>query len=212
MSLLNVNKTINTNINTFSFGSLTSGYTNNVYPYNFSAGIGLFNFDKSYTNPYKSFGNYFIRDTKSIRLSGNKVNNKPSLDLKNVGYNPSKGQKLANIAKQNATGFKKLCATYVKKDIEQAGLGKYEYGHAYQCDDILDRNPNFKEISTKGLDLTALPAGCVLVYDRGVARYSKQYGHIEITDGNGNAFSDGKTKHIKPGAKVYVPVSRNYMA
>ncbi len=91
MSLLNVNKTINTNINTFSFGSLTSGYTNNVYPYNFSAGTSLFNFDKSYTNSYKSFGNYFIRDTKSIRLSGNMGNDIVATAQKYIGYNESDG-------------------------------------------------------------------------------------------------------------------------
>ena len=58
-----------------------------------------------------------------------------------------------------------------------------------------------------------LPAGCVLVYEKGVAGYSSQYGHIEITDGNGNAYSDGKTRNIRPGAKVYIPVeSTGYYA
>ena len=191
--------------------------------------------DMNIYNPYFMFGNPFNFSTPNFNTNliqlaqlfkintSSLINslastptysrmNQTNANLQNVGYSAAKGEKLANIARQNATGFKKLCATYVKKDIEQAGLGKYKQGHAFQCDDILDQNSNFKEISTKGLDLTSLPAGCVLVYDRGVSGYSKKYGHIEITDGNGNAFSDGKTQHIKPGAKVYVPVSTNYMA
>ena len=79
--------------------------------------------------------------------------------IKDVGYNKAKGLKLAKIAANNAVGFRHKCATYVKKAIEECGLGKYEYGHAYACANILKRNKNFKEISTKGLDLSKLPAG-----------------------------------------------------
>ena len=96
-------------------------------------------------------------------------------------------------------------------------MRKGKKGHAYQCTAILDRNPNFKRIDTTGLNLDRdLPAGCVLVYPKGVARYSKQYGHIEITDGKGHAYSDGKTNNIRQGAIVYIPVktkhSKSYTA
>mgnify|MGYP000124486137 CR=1 FL=1 len=218
MGLVNVNANTNINLSTDYYNpnfSLLGNPFNVHYNPNFSLLGNPFNV--SYNSSLMTIAkllnsNIDLNLSPNAYESSNKVNNKPSLDLKNVGYNPSKGQKLANIAKQNATGFKGLCATYVKKDIEKAGLGKYEYGHAFQCADILRRNPNFKEISTKGLDLSSLPAGCVLVYGKKVAKYNPKYGHIEITDGNGNAYSDGKTGRIRPGAKVFVPVSTNYMA
>lgn len=116
--------------------------------------------------------------------------------------------------RKNTVGFTKQCATYVKRAIDNAGLGKYEYGDAYECANILQRNPNFKEISTAGLDLSTLPAGCVLVYDKGVSGYSSKYGHVEITLGNGQAASDGVTNNIRQGARVFAPVSdnRSYIA
>ena len=154
--------------------------------------------------PENIFGKDYAKDFKEKTETASK--NLPSGSLTALGYNAQKGQKLANIAIKNTVGFTGYCATYAKRDIGQAGLGKYESGHAFQCDDILRRNPNFKEISSAGLDLKKLPAGCVLVYERGVSGYSSSYGHIEITDGQGGARSDGKTNNIRPGAKVFIPV------
>ena len=69
-------------------------------------------------------------------------------------------------------------------------------------------NKNFKEISTSKIDVKDLPAGCVLVYNRGSQGYSSEYGHTEITTGDGRAVSDGITKHLfkKPDA-IFVPVT-----
>ena len=69
-------------------------------------------------------------------------------------------------------------------------------------------NKNFKEINPNGVDLKKLPAGCVLVYGKGVAGYSKKYGHTEITTGNGKAVSDGVTQnlHRKPTA-IFMPTA-----
>lgn len=122
-------------------------------------------------------------------------------------YNPSKGERLANIALNRAVGWKKQCATYVKSSIQAANLGSYVFGHAYQMTNILRNNKNFKEISPDIVDVSKLPAGCVLVYDRGTQGYSKQFGHTEITTGDGRAVSDGITKnlHKKPSA-IFIPV------
>ena len=73
-------------------------------------------------------------------------------------------------------------------------------------DTVLGKNKNFKQISAEGIDLKKLPAGCVLVYERGVSGYSSEYGHVEITLGDGTAVSGGRTRNIRPGAKVFVPV------
>ena len=123
-------------------------------------------------------------------------------------YNKKKAQKLANEIKKISSegGFDNLCAKHVKDSIQNAGLGNYEKGHAYQMNNILKNNKNFREISTKGLDLSKLPAGCILVYDRGVSNYSSEYGHTEITLGNGTAASGGITHNIRAGARVYIPV------
>ena len=108
-----------------------------------------------------------------------------------AGYNFEKGKKLVddalNHAESESTGW---CATYVKRAIQRVGLGEYIKGDAYECADILSRNPNFKEVKVYGGDLRRLPAGCIIVYDRGVAGYDRDAGHIEITTGTGCAVSD----------------------
>ncbi len=131
-----------------------------------------------------------------------------NLRLVDAGYDYIKGQKLARIAKKNVVGWTGKCATSAKTDIQNAGLGKYECGHAFQCAGILDRNPNFVRVEASLEDLKNTP-GLVLVYGKGVSGYSKTYGHIEITGGDGCAYSDGVTHHIRPGAIVYAPVSNS---
>ena len=121
-------------------------------------------------------------------------------------YNAKKAEKLADAISKIRTGFDGKCAAHVKEAIADAGLGEYESGHAYQLADILSDNKNFKEISTDGVDLAELQAGCVLVYDKGVAGYDSQYGHTEITLGDGTASSGGITSNIRDGARVFIPV------
>ena len=72
----------------------------------------------------------------------------------------------------------------------------------------MENNKNFEEISPTDVNVKDLPAGCVLVYDKGARGYSKKYGHTEITTGDGRAVSDGITRnlHRKPSA-IFVPIS-----
>ena len=184
---------------------------------NFQASIPYYNFTHFSNQLLNSLNNFSINSYKRPQKTLNtsfigSLGNNSSTTLNNAGYNEKAGKRLANIAAQNTVGFRKQCATYVKKAISKAGLGEYESGKAYECVNILKRNPNFKEISTTGLNLSNLPAGCVLVYDRGVSGYSREYGHIEITLGNGQAVSDGVTNNIRQGARVFVPVSKTYIA
>lgn len=127
--------------------------------------------------------------------------------LTSVGYNATKAQNLAAAAsKECINRFDGKCARHVKNSIQNAGLGAYQPGHGYQMDTVLGKNKNFKQISAEGIDLKKLPAGCVLVYERGVSGYSSEYGHVEITLGDGTAVSGGRTRNIRPGAKIFVPV------
>ena len=130
-------------------------------------------------------------------------NNTQNMSLwKRLGYCASAGLKLARQAVNSVVGFIGKCARYVKNAIAKVGMGKYESGNACDMVSIMRRNKKFKEISPNGVNLKTLPAGCVLVYGRGVAGYSSQYGHTEITTGKGTAVSDGVTRnlHRKPTA------------
>lgn len=213
MSLLNFNTNIQYNfqlpkINT-STTNLNFNPTKNYSTYTYANNLfSLYN--NNFANLKKGLDsdNTYTTTNSKKALSTNKV----SATLEDAGYDKTKGDKLANTAAKNTVGFTHQCATYVKNAIQSSGLGAYEYGDAYECANILERNKNFKEISTNGLDLSTLPAGCVLVYDKGVAGYSSKYGHTEITLGNGQAASDGVTNNIRQGARVFVPVSQSYVA
>ena len=139
-------------------------------------------------------------------------------------YNSEKGNRLADIAMHNAgyvidasttkitsqtkdpDEFTSYCARYVKAAIRDAGLGEYYSGHAYQMAGHLRNNDNFKEISSS-TPLKDVPAGAILVYDRGVAGYSSQYGHVEIKTDDGRAVSDGITDNLyKRPSHIFIPV------
>ena len=122
------------------------------------------------------------------------------------GYNASAGSRLASVARNNSVGFKGYCARYVKDAISDAGLGSWVPGHAYQMDDIMRRNNNFREIPAT-TDVKSLPAGCVLVFNQGSKGYSSAYGHTEITDGNGHGISDGITRNLRQPDAIFMPVA-----
>ena len=147
------------------------------------------------------------KKTSNYTFHTSSFNTKTNLPaLKDVGYNSEKGYNLAKSAAGNAVGFTHKCAKYVRIALENTGLSNGQRGDGYQYADILSNNSNFKEISANNINLSSLPAGCVLVYDRGVAGYDSSAGHVEITLGNGQAVSDGVTNNIRQGARVFVPV------
>ena len=134
-------------------------------------------------------------------------------NLKIIGYSLEAGERLAKTALKKAVGWTGYCAIYVKNAIKEAGLGASGSGHAFQMVKILRKNCNFRELSSYQIDVNKLPAGCILVYGKGVGGYSSQYGHVEITTGDGRAVSDGITRsvHKKPTA-IFVPVEQNNLA
>ncbi len=166
------------------------------------------------TNNSTMWNNSFSWDTSfqpystGFTTSNLSFTNKNKTKLSDVNYDAKKGEKLTKTALSRSVGWTGYCARYVKTAIKNAGLGRYESGHAYQMPDILRRNNNFKEIGTSQVNVKDLPSGCILVYNRGSQGYSSEYGHVEITTGDGRAVSDGITKHLykKPDA-IFVPVS-----
>lgn len=145
--------------------------------------------------------------------SKKKSNNAPE-NLSLSGYSERLGERLANTALSlRASNFTGWCAKYVKNAIQTAGLGSWQPGHAYELSNILRNNRNFKEISPSSVDVSELPAGCVLVYDKGKEGYSSAYGHTEITTGDGRAVSDGVTNNLhKTPSAIFMPVERGYYA
>jgi len=206
-----------------SFNSYNFNNFNNFSNYNF------FNYNKlvpNIQNPFSDIGHNLITQFNSnydfsvsknsytkigkLNTSLKSYNTKSNLpQLAEINYNSQKANKLALTADKNALGGSiGYCAKYVKNAIKKSGLGAYEFGHAYAVADTLGRNNNFKEINVSGKDLKNLPAGCVIVYNKGDAGYNKSYGHVEITLGNGKAASDFVNRNIKSSdkARVFVPV------
>ena len=65
---------------------------------------------------------------------------------------------------------------------------------------------HFKEISPNSVNVKDLPAGCVIVFDRGMHEYSDKYGHVEITTGDGRGVSDGVTTNLQKPSAIFMPV------
>jgi len=203
--------------NSFNFNP----FINFSFPSHTDYQFPLFNFSYNFWNhtPTYSFPPIFsYNETTELQPKKTKTYEEKNVtktkDNSNLdGYNASAGKKLASIALNNHVGWTGYCARHVKNAISAANLGSYKMGHAYQMPSILRNNKNFKEIPTDTVDVKDLPAGCILVYDKGKEGYSRDYGHTEITTGDGRAVSDGITQnlHKKPSA-IFMPVEHNYLA
>ena len=149
-------------------------------------------------------------DTFTIGQSKSFTNNNKRLktydQLKSL-YNAENGKKLADYAKQHATGTTGNCSKFVSNALEGTGLmGNMTRGHAYKQQGKLRKNPNFKEVSVEGTDWNKLPAGCILCYNKGSQNYSAEHGHIQITTGDGKAVSDFEATEIKKPDAIFMPV------
>ena len=198
--------TAQTNIWNSNPFSITFGETNNFTADPFS----FFNSSNTSISFSASDSISNLSSTKKASSSTIKKDDSDSNENKSVtkGYNSQKGQALANAVLAGIPSYrpKPLCAKYVKSAIANTGLGIYKAGHAYNMFEILDNNTNFKEISPDEIDVEDLPAGCVLVYDKGVEGYSEEYGHTEITLGDGRAASDFIQEVYKKPSAIYMPV------
>lgn len=207
-----------------------NGFFNTMTPLmNMWNSLSLFNFNNSFNFTGFNFSNLNIFDNNNLswnsnmtigdsftRTTKNTISDKlkPNTSgLKLEGYNAETGQKLAKIAmdRRQADRWSSIkgtgkCATYTKKAIEAAGMGSYVMGDGYQMTSILSKNKNFKQISPNGIDVKDLPAGCVLVYGKGVSGYHKQYGHTEITTGDGRGVSQAITYNVRKPSAIFIPV------
>lgn len=204
--------TLNFNANPFVCGN-TFNSENPFGPFNKVSGLKLppINFGTSISTPSTTRTSSARTSTTSSSLHSQMLDDlyspgELSTKWSRWGYDANAGARLAGVARDNSVGFTGYCARYVKTAICDAGLGNYEYGHAYQMDDILRRNSNFREIPAS-TDVKSLPAGCVLVFNQGSRGYSSRYGHTEITDGKGHGISDGVTRNLRQPDAIFMPVA-----
>ena len=132
-------------------------------------------------------------------------------ELKAMGleYSSENGQKLAGTVESHLKGFTGYCSRHVSNALAESGLGTERAGSAADMDTKLENNANFREVKISSVDeLKRLPAGCILVYERGAAGYNSKHGHIEVTFGDGTAGSDGRTRNIRytENMSVFIPV------
>lgn len=127
-----------------------------------------------------------------------------------IKYSSAKGNKLAKQIANNSVGFTGQCSKYVRTALQQTGMHNGHTNSAADMGGVLAKNKNFQEVSPTSVNLNALPAGCILVYARGAAGYSRKDGHIEVTLGDGRACSDGVTNHLRStqGMRIFVPVDK----
>ena len=114
------------------------------------------------------------------------------------------GADMARFAAGNANGPGGYCYRWVKKALSRHGVN-VSGGSAYQAADQLARNPKFREIRVSPQDLKKLPAGAVVVWNKGNGH---EHGHISIALGNGKEASDKIRNQITnygTGVRVFLP-------
>ena len=167
-------------------------------------------------NALKAAKDYAVKQTSytvSSSCASHQNDNLLSFDdLKSQGlkYSSEKGQRLAADVSSHRVGFTGYCARYVADGLRRTGLGK-ERANATDMDNLLVNNSNYRMVKiTSKEQLRSLPAGCIVVYERGAAGYNAKYGHIEVTMGDGTAVSDGVTRNMRysENMTVFVPVER----
>ena len=190
-----------------SFASLLFNYYN-PFASNFSASSSTTASEESSRTTSSSAVSSGTAASSSRSGSGTNVQKQNSSFWSRLGYCAESGVRLAKNALRAAGRFRHRCATYVKNAISRCGMGKYEKGNACDTVYILRRNRKFREINPTGVDVRKLPAGCVVVYGKGVPGYDPNCGHVEIATGDGRGVSDGITQYPKANpTAIFVPVS-----
>lgn len=114
------------------------------------------------------------------------------------------GADLARYAGSHANGPGGYCYKWVAQALAKFGVNVHG-ASAYMGADQLAKNPKFREISVKPQDLPKLPAGAVVVWNKGNGH---EHGHISIALGNGKEASDKIRTQITnygTSVRVFIP-------
>lgn len=118
------------------------------------------------------------------------------------------GRKLASIAQQEATNGDSQggwCLRDVSRALSKVGIN-VSGASAYMAADQLANNPKVKEIKASSSELSKLPPGAIVVWDKGPGH---PHGHISIALGNGKEASDlvrNQITNYGTSFRVFVPV------
>lgn len=104
----------------------------------------------------------------------------------NLGGLPSWAGELAKYAGENANGPGGYCYKWVAQALRKFGVN-VSGASAYMAADQLAKNPKFREVKVPEKELPKLPAGAVVVWNKGNGH---EHGHISIALGNGKEASD----------------------
>ena len=96
------------------------------------------------------------------------------------------GKKIAADAQNTATGSGGYCFKYVSETLRKFGINT-SGASAYMAADQLAKNPKVKEVNVSPQDFKKLPAGAIVVWDKGAGH---EHGHISVALGNGKEASD----------------------
>jgi hypothetical protein len=114
------------------------------------------------------------------------------------------GKSLAKDAEKNANGPGGYCYKWVGQALRRHGVNT-SGASAYMAADQLAKNPKFKEVKVQPADFKKLPAGAVVVWNKGNGH---QHGHISIALGDGREASDKIRNQITnygTSARVFIP-------
>lgn len=129
----------------------------------------------------------------------------PTATSSDFGSVPAWGSALARDAEKHANGPGGYCYKWVCQALARAGVKGIGGASAYMGADQLAKNPRFREISVQPKDLAKLPAGAVVVWNRGAGH---PHGHISIALGDGREASDKIRKQITnygTSVRVFLP-------
>lgn len=123
-------------------------------------------------------------------------------------YDPTLGEGLAKYARGHASGGQSFCYYYVARAIHAYTRPFLEGLHAYMAADLLAESKSFREVRVAAKALDKLPAGAIVVWDKGNSRS----GHISIADGSGQEISDHVSRQMishygGAGHRVFLPVA-----
>jgi hypothetical protein len=125
----------------------------------------------------------------------------PSVGSSEFGAATPWGQKLAADAGRNANGPGGYCYKWVAQALARHGVSVHG-ASAYMAADQLAKSDKFREIKVDPKDLPKLPAGAVVVWNKGSGH---PHGHISIALGNGKEASDKlRTQITNYGTSVRV--------
>lgn len=111
----------------------------------------------------------------------------PSTDLKNV-QGSDFGKQFAAKAEQTANKINTsgLCLKGVNDTMQAMGLPVHREAAAYMAVDDFQKNPKFREVKVPKDQLKSLPAGAVVIWNKGSGL---PYGHISVALGDGREAS-----------------------